>query len=79
MHLLKLKGSVFFHIFIFFLFSINEFSINEANAYTDANSDLAAGFDISKNLNGFDINFNAKQSFNKNADQEALISLIKRF
>ena len=45
----------------------------------DGSEDLAAGFDISKNLNGFDINFNAKQSFNKNADQEALISLIKRF
>ena len=45
----------------------------------DGSEDLAAGFDISKNVNGFDINFNAKQSFNKNADQEALISLIKRF
>ena len=36
-------------------------------------------FDISKNIDGFDLNFNAKQAFNKNADQEAKVSLSRKF
>ena len=45
----------------------------------DGSEDLAAGFDISKNLNGFDLNFNAKQAFNENADQTANVSLSSKF
>ena len=29
----------------------------------DGSEDLKAGFDISKNINGFDLKFNANQSF----------------
>ena len=45
----------------------------------DGSEDLAAGFDISKNIDGFDLNFNTKQAFNKNADQEAKVSLSRKF
>ena len=45
----------------------------------DGSEDLAAGFDISKNIIGFDINFNAKQAFNENGDQEANVSLSRKF
>ena len=45
----------------------------------DGSEDLAAGLDISKNIDGFDLNFNAKQAFNKNADQEAKVSLSRKF
>ena len=45
----------------------------------DGSEDLKAGFDISKNLNGFDLNFNAKQAFNENADQTANVSLSRKF
>ena len=45
----------------------------------DGSEDLAAGFDISKNIDGFDLNFNAKQAFNENGDQEANISLSRKF
>ena len=45
----------------------------------DGNEDLKAGFDISKNVNGFDLKFNANQSFNKNSNQAAEISLSRKF
>ena len=45
----------------------------------DGSEDLAAGFDISKNIDGFDLNFNAKQAFNENGDQEANVSLSRKF
>ena len=45
----------------------------------DGSEDLAAGFDIYKNIDGFDLNFNAKQAFNENADQEAKVSLSRKF
>ena len=45
----------------------------------DGNEDLKAGFDISKNVNGFDLNFNANQSFNKNSNQAAEILLSRKF
>ena len=45
----------------------------------DGSEDLKAGFDISKNIDGFDLNFNAKQAFNENGDQEANISLSRKF
>ena len=45
----------------------------------DGSEDLAAGFDISKNIDGFDINFNAKLAFNENGDQEANVSLSRKF
>ena len=45
----------------------------------DGSEDLAAGFDISKNIDGFDLNFNAKQAFNENADQEAKVFLSRKF
>ena len=45
----------------------------------DGAEDLKAGFDISKNINGFDLNFNANQSFNENSDQAANVSLSRSF
>jgi uncharacterized protein YhjY with autotransporter beta-barrel domain len=45
----------------------------------DGSEDLKAGFDISKNINGFDLNFNANQAFNENSDQAAEISLSRQF
>lgn len=45
----------------------------------DGSEDLAAGFDIYKNIDGFDLNFNAKQAFNENADQESKVSLSRKF
>ena len=45
----------------------------------DGNEDLKAGFDISKNVNGFDLKFNANQSFNKNSNKAAEISLSRKF
>ena len=45
----------------------------------DGSENLKAGFDITKNVNGFDINFNAKQAFNENGDQEANVSLSRKF
>ena len=45
----------------------------------DGAEDLKAGFDISKNINGFDLNFNANQSLSENSDQAAEISLSRQF
>jgi len=45
----------------------------------DGSEDLKAGFDISKNINGFDLNFNANQAFNENSDQAANVSLSRSF
>ena len=45
----------------------------------DGNEDLKTGFDISKNINGFDLNFNANQSFNETFDREAKVSLSSVF
>src|SRR5210317_1688767 len=41
----------------------------------NGSEDLKAGFDISKNLNGFDMKFNANQSLSKNSNQTANVSL----
>tara|TARA_R110002124_G_scaffold190136_1_gene357422 strand:- start:49 stop:3111 length:3063 start_codon:yes stop_codon:yes gene_type:complete len=45
----------------------------------DGSEDLKTGFDISKNINGFDLNFNANQSFNETSDQAANVSLSRSF
>ena len=45
----------------------------------DGSEDLKAGFDISKNVNGFDLKFNANQSLSKNSDQTANVSLSRSF
>ena len=45
----------------------------------DGSEDLKTGFDISKNINGLDLKFNANQSFNENSDQTANISLSRSF
>jgi len=45
----------------------------------DGSEDLKAGFDISKNVNGFDIKLNANQSLSENSDQTAKLSLSKKF
>ena len=45
----------------------------------DGSENLKAGFDISKNVNGFDLKFNANQAFNENSDQAAEISLSRQF
>ena len=45
----------------------------------DGSEDLKAGFDITKNVNGFDLNFNANQSLSENSDQAANVSLSRSF
>ena len=45
----------------------------------DGSKDLKAGFDISKNVNGFDLKFNANQSLSENSDQAANVSLSRSF
>ena len=45
----------------------------------DGSEDLAAGFNVVKNINGFDLSLNAKQAFNENADQAANVSLSRSF
>ena len=45
----------------------------------DRSEDLKAGFDISKNINGFNLKFNANQSFSENSDQSAEVSLSRKF
>ncbi|WP_415275121.1 BspA family leucine-rich repeat surface protein [Candidatus Pelagibacter sp. Uisw_116] len=45
----------------------------------DGNEDFKTGFDITKNINGFDLNFNANQSFNETFDREAKVSLSSVF
>ena len=45
----------------------------------DGSEDLKAGFDISKNINGFVLSFNANQAFNENSDQTAEVSLSGKF
>ena len=45
----------------------------------DGSEDLKAGFDITKNVNGFDLSFNADQSLSENSDQTAKVSLSRKF
>ncbi|MDB2617721.1 autotransporter outer membrane beta-barrel domain-containing protein [Candidatus Pelagibacter bacterium] len=45
----------------------------------DGSEDLKAGFDITKNVNGFDLKFNANHSLSENSDQAANISLSRSF
>ncbi|MDC1113439.1 BspA family leucine-rich repeat surface protein [Candidatus Pelagibacter ubique] len=45
----------------------------------DGSEDLKTGFDITKNINGFDLNFNANKSFNETSDQAANVSLSRSF
>ena len=45
----------------------------------DGAEDLKAGFDISKNLNGFDLKFNANQSLNESSNRAAEVSLSRSF
>jgi hypothetical protein len=45
----------------------------------DGAEDLKAGFDITKNVKGFDLKFNANQSLSENSDQAANISLSRSF
>ena len=61
--------------------SLNFKSKQETNyAMTlDGSEDLKAGFDITKNVNGFDLSFNADQSLSENSDQTAKVSLSRKF
>ena len=45
----------------------------------DGSEDLKAGFDITKNVNGFDLKFNANHSLSENSDQVANVSLSRSF
>ena len=45
----------------------------------DGSEDLKAGFDVSKNINGFDLKFNANQSLSENSDQVANVSLSRSY
>ena len=44
----------------------------------DGSEDLKAGFDVTKNINGFDLSFNADQSLSER-DQQAKVSLSRKF
>ena len=41
--------------------------------------DLAAGFNVAKNINGFDLKFDANQSFGDSSNKNALVSLSTKF
>ena len=45
----------------------------------DGNEDFKTGFDITKNINGLNLSFNANQSFNETFDREAKVSLSSVF
>jgi len=45
----------------------------------DGSEDLKAGFDISKNINGFDLNFNANQYLSENSNRVAEVSMSRKF
>ena len=45
----------------------------------DGSEDLKTGFEISKNINGFDLNFNANQAFNEIFDRTVEVSLSRKF
>ncbi|MDA8837118.1 BspA family leucine-rich repeat surface protein, partial [Candidatus Pelagibacter bacterium] len=45
----------------------------------DGSEDLKAGFDISKNINGFDMKFNANQSLGDNSEKAAEVSISRSF
>ena len=45
----------------------------------DGSEDLKTGFDITKNINGLNLSFNANQSFNETFDREAKVSLSSVF
>ena len=45
----------------------------------DGTNDLIAGFDISKNVNGFNLRFNANQSLSIQSDQEAEVSISRKY
>ena len=45
----------------------------------DGSDEMAAGFNVVKNINGFDLSLNAKQAFNENSDQAANVSLSRSF
>ena len=41
--------------------------------------DLSAGFNVAKNINGFDLKFDVNQSFEDTADKNVLVSLSTKF
>ena len=45
----------------------------------DGSEDLKAAFDITKNVNGFNLKFNANRSLSENSDQAANVSLSRSF
>jgi len=45
----------------------------------DASDTVGAGFNVAKNVNGFDLGFNLDQKFDDNYDPEAKLSLLKKF
>ena len=45
----------------------------------EGTDDFTAGLNVAKNINGFDLSFNASQSFAENSAQEAKVSLSKKF
>jgi len=45
----------------------------------DGSDEMAARFNVVKNINGFDLSLNTKQTFNENSDQVANVSLSRKF
>jgi uncharacterized protein with beta-barrel porin domain len=45
----------------------------------DASDKVGAGFNVAKNINGFDLGFNLDQKFDDNYDPEAKLSLSRKF
>ena len=59
--------------------SVNFKSKRETKYAMNLSEDLKVGFDISKNINGFDLKFNVNQSLSENPYQTANVSLARSF
>ena len=62
-------------------FGFNYRSIRETDYSLNigGNNDLAAVVDVTRDVNGLHLNFNARQAFNDSSDKNANVSLSKKF
>ena len=62
-------------------FGFNYRSLRETNYSLNigGNNELAALVDVTKKVNGLHLNFNARQAFDDSSDQNANVSLSKKF
>ena len=80
MHVCLINGDENEHIdTVKFAFKFKSRRETEYAMSLDGSEDLKTGFDITKNINGFDLSFNANQAFNETSDQAANVSLSRSF